>query len=180
MQQLVNNFRTMFLFRGLAAILFGVILLVWPSISLYALVLLFGIFAIIEGIAAVGTALRNTDMQGWGTLLFEGILSIVVGGVALAWPNITAYAFLFLLAAWAILTGIIELVAPLSYPMSAGRGLLSVLAGIVSIAFGVIIASRPASGLLAMVWLIGIYAIVVGIMYIVVYFESRSVASSLA
>jgi uncharacterized membrane protein HdeD (DUF308 family) len=180
MQQMVSSYRTMFLFRGLAAIAFGVIALVWPKISLAALVLVFGIFALVSGITAIVAALRNRDEQGWGTLLFEGILGVAAGAVALIWPGITALAFLFLLAAWAILTGILELVAPLSFPMSFGRGLLFVLGGIVSIIFGVLIAAQPAAGLLAVVWLIGIYAILMGIMYIVVYFEARSLASSLA
>ena len=100
--------------------------------------------------------------------------------VALVWPGITALAFLYLLAAWAIITGIMELVAPLGFPMSAGRALLMVLTGLVSIVFGILIAARPASGLLAVVWLIGVYAIVVGVMYIAVYFESRSLKASLA
>ena len=100
--------------------------------------------------------------------------------VALAWPGITALAFLYLLAFWAILTGILELVAPLSFPMSGGRAVLMVLTGLVSIVFGVLIAAQPASGLLAVVWLIGVYAIVYGILYVVVYFESRSLASSAA
>ena len=180
MQQALSNYRTMFLFRGLAAILFGVVALVWPKITLAALVLVFGIFAIINGITAVAAAIRGRHEAHWGTLLFEGLLSIAVGVVALIWPGITALAFLFLIAAWAILTGILELVAPLSFPMSVGRGLLSALAGIVSIVFGVLIAAQPAAGLLAVVWMIGIYAILVGIMHIVVYFESRSLASSLA
>jgi uncharacterized membrane protein HdeD (DUF308 family) len=180
MQQMVSNYRTMFLFRGLAAIAFGVITLVWPKISLAALVLVFGIFAIINGVTAVAAAIRGRHEPHWGVLLFEGILSIAVGVVALIWPGITALAFLFLIAAWAILTGVLELVAPLAFPMSFGRGLLSALAGIVSIVFGVLIAAQPAAGLLTVVWLIGIYAIVVGIMHIVVYFEARSVAHSLA
>src|ERR1700674_5791381 len=136
MQQMFSNFRTMFVFRGLAAIVFGVLTLVWPKLSLAALVLLFGIFAIISGITAVAAAVRSHGEQGWGLLLFEGILGIAAGVVALIWPGITALAFLFLIAAWAILTGILELVAPLSFPMSFGRGLLFVLSGIVSIVFG--------------------------------------------
>ena len=180
MQQLIGNFRTMFLFRSIAAILFGILTLVWPKLSLAVLVLLFGIFAVISGITAVAAALRNTKEQGWGLLLFEGILGILVGVVALVWPGITALAFLFLLAAWAILTGILELVAPLSFSMSGGRAVLMVLAGLVSVIFGILIAAQPAAGLLAVVWLIGVYAIVFGVMYIVVYFESRSLASSLA
>jgi uncharacterized membrane protein HdeD (DUF308 family) len=180
MQQMVSNFRTMFLFRGLAAIVFGILTLVWPNISLLVLVLMFGIFAVISGITAIVAALRNREEHHWGLLLFEGILGVLAGAVALVWPGITALAFLFLIAAWAIMTGILEMVAPLSFPMSFGRGLLSVLSGLVSIVFGVLIASRPASGLLTVVWLIGIFAIVTGIMHVVVYFESRSVASRLA
>jgi uncharacterized membrane protein HdeD (DUF308 family) len=113
-------------------------------------------------------------------LLFEGILSILAGVVALVWPGITALAFLYLLAAWAILTGIFEFVAPLSFPMSGGRAVLMVLAGVLSVIFGILIAAQPASGLLAVVWLIGVYAIVFGVMYIVVYFQSRSLAASMA
>src|SRR5579864_6660146 len=113
MQQMIGNFRTMFLFRGFAAILFGILTLVWPKLSLAILVLLFGIFAVISGITAVAAALRNTGEKGWGVLLFEGILGILAGVIALAWPGITALAFLYLLVAWAIVTGILEIVAPL-------------------------------------------------------------------
>ncbi len=178
MQQLMGNFRTMFLFRGIAAILFGILTFVWPQLTLSVLVLLFGVFAVISGITAVAASLRSRGEQGWGLLLFEGILGILAGVVALVWPGITALAFLYLLAAWAIIIGIIEVVAPLSFPMRGGRALLMVLAGLVSIVFGIIIAAQPASGLLAVVWLIGVYAIVFGVMYIVAYFESRSLSSA--
>ena len=180
MQQLIANFRTMFLFRGIAAVLFGIITLVWPKLTLSTLVFVFGIFAVVSGITAVAAALRNTREQGWGLLLFEGIVGILAGVVALVWPGITALAFLYLLVAWAILSGIVELVAPLSFPMSGGRAVLMVLAGLVSIVFGILIAAQPSSGLLAVVWLIGVYAIVYGVMYIVVYFQSRSLTASMA
>src|SRR5438067_7448090 len=180
MQQMISNVRTMFLFRGIAAILFGILTFVWPNLTLSVLVLLFGVFAVISGITAVVAAVRNRDEQGWGLLLFEGILGILAGVVALVWPGITALAFLYLLAAWAIITGILEVVAPLSFPMRGGRALLMVLAGLASIVFGIIIAAQPASGLLAVVWLIGVYAIVFGVMYVVAYFDSRSLSSSLA
>ena len=178
MQQLISNYRTMFLFRGIAAVLFGIIALVWPKMTLSVLVFVFGLFVVISGITAVVAALRNTEFPGWGWLLGEGILGILAGAIALAWPGITALAFLYLIAFWAILTGILALVAPLAYPMSGGRGVLSVLSGLVSIVFGILIAAQPSSGLLAVVWLIGVYAIVVGIMYIGVYFQSRTLASS--
>jgi uncharacterized membrane protein HdeD (DUF308 family) len=180
MQQMVSNFRTMFLFRGLAAIVFGVLTLVWPKITLAVLVLLFGIFAVISGITAIVAAVRSHGEPHWGLLLFEGILGVLAGAVALVWPGITALAFLFLIAAWAVLTGILELVAPLAFPMSFGRSLVFALSGIVSIVFGTLIAAQPAAGLLAVVWLIGVYAIIIGIMHVVVYFEARSVAASVA
>ena len=180
MQQLLNNYRNMFLFRGIAAIVFGVLTLVWPKLTVLALVLLFGIFAIISGIAVVATALQNREEHGWGLVLFEGILWLLVGAIALVWPGVTALSFLYLLAVWAVITGILEIIAPLSFPMSGGRGLLMVLSGLVSIVFGILIAAQPASGLLAVTWLIGIYAIVFGILHLVAYFESRSVVSSLA
>src|SRR2546422_6036043 len=145
MQQLISNYRTMFVFRGIAAVLFGIIALVWPHMTLSVLVFVYGVFAVISGITAVAAALRNTGEQGWGFLLFEGILGILAGTVALAWPGITALAFLYLLAAWAILTGILEVTAPLSFPMSGGRAVLTVLAGLVSIIFGIGIASQPSS-----------------------------------
>ncbi len=133
MQQLIGNFRTMFLFRGIAAILFGILTFVWPGLTLFVLVLLFGVFAVVSGVTAVVAALRNREEQGWGFLLFEGILGILAGVVALVWPGITALAFLYLLAAWAILTGVMELVAPLGLPMSGRRTVLMVLAGLASI-----------------------------------------------
>ena len=129
MEQLLKNYRNMFLFRGIAAIAFGIIALVWPKPTLLVLVIVFGIFAIISGIAVVATALQNREVHGWGVFLFEGILWLLVGVVALIWPGITALAFLYLIAAWAIITGILELIAPLSFPMSGGRGVLMVLTG---------------------------------------------------
>jgi uncharacterized membrane protein HdeD (DUF308 family) len=159
---------------------FGVLTLVWPKLTVLALVLLFGIFAIISGITVVAAALQNREEHGWGVLLFEGILWLLVGVVALIWPGVTALSFLYLLAAWAIMTGILELVAPLSFPMSGGRGVLMALSGLVSIVFGIVIAVQPAAGLLAVVWLIGIYAIVFGVLQLVAYFEARSVSQAIS
>ena len=180
MLQLLSNYRTMFLFRGILAVMFGVIALVSPKLTLSALVFVYGLFALISGITAVVAALRNTEFPGWGWLLAEGILGILAGVVALVWPGITALAFIYLLAAWAILTGIVEVIAPLAYPMSVGRAVLTALAGVFSIIFGILIAAQPSSGLLAVVWLIGVYAILFGVMYIGVYVQTRSLAASVA
>jgi uncharacterized membrane protein HdeD (DUF308 family) len=133
-----------------------------------------------RGITALVTALRNRGEQGWGVHLCEGIVGILVGAVALFWPGITALAFLYLLAAWAIITGVLELMALLALPMGSGRRVLMALIAVVSVVFGELIATQPASGLLAVAWLIGLYAMVIGTLYLVMYFVSRSLASRLA
>jgi len=177
MQQVVRNYRGMLLFRGIIAILFGVLAIVWPNLTLAILVLLFGVFALISGVAEMIVALGHTRDEGWALLLVTGILSVLAGGVALVWPGITALVFLYLLAAWAIVTGIMEIIGALA---GVGRGWLLGLAGLVSIIFGILIARQPAAGLLAVVWLIGVYAIVFGILSIGQYFQTRSLASGLA
>jgi uncharacterized membrane protein HdeD (DUF308 family) len=180
-QQALESFRKMLLVRGAIAILFGVVALVMsPNITLTFLVYLFGAYAALNGIAAVATALRYTKEDGWALLLVEGILSILVGVAAFVWPGITALVFLYLIAAWTIVTGIMEIVGAFTLPLGTGREWLLGLAGVVSVAFGVLIAIRPHTGLVTLVYLLGIYAIVFGILYIVAYFQTRSLASSLS
>src|SRR5713226_1843634 len=107
-QQLIGNFRTMFLFRGIVAVLFGIIALVWPKLTLSALVLVFGVFAVISGITAVAAALRSTDVQGWGLLLFEVILRLPPGVTPLPCPAITPPPLLYPLAPWATITRLLD------------------------------------------------------------------------
>ena len=176
MQLAIRDYRRMLLFRGIIAILIGILILVWPRIALTVLVYLFGAFAIVGGIIAVVTALRYAHEGGWALLLVEGILGILAGVVAFAWPGITLFFFVFLIAAWAIVTGVLELVSAFMVPLGAGREWLLGLTGVVSIIFGILIAIRPIAGLFAIVLLIGIYAIVLGVLFIVRYFQSRSQA----
>src|SRR5579864_2446580 len=179
-QQALQSYRKMFLVRGIIAIVLGILALVLsPGITLTFLVYLFGAYALISGVAAAATALRYTKEDGWALLLVEGILGILAGVVAFVWPGITAFVFLFLVAAWAIITGIMQIVAAFTLPLGTGREWLLGLAGFFSILFGVLIAIRPVAGLLTVVWLIGIYAIVFGILFIVRYFQARSLASRL-
>src|SRR5947208_6287076 len=174
-QQAFQSFRRMFLVRGIIAVVFGVLALVLsPGITLLFLVYLFGAFAFIGGIAAAALALRYTRQEGWALLLVEGILGIVVGVVAFAWPGITAFALLFLIAAWAIVTGITQIVGALTLPPGIGHKWLLLLSGLLSVIFGVLITLWPGAGLLTVVWVIGIYALVFGSMYIAVYFQSRA------
>jgi len=118
----------MFLVRGILGILFGVLALsVSPVITLLVLVYLFGGYALVGGIVAAALALRYTKEQGWALLLVEGLLGILAGIVAFVWPGITAFALLFLIAAWAIVTGIMQIVGALRRTSSRVLWLLASL-----------------------------------------------------
>src|SRR5258708_32654862 len=148
MQQLaIRDYRRMLLFRGIIGILLGTLILVWTRLAVFVLVYLFGAFAVVGGIIAVSTALRYSHEEGCALLLGEGILGIVAGVVAFAWPGITLLFFVFLVAAWAIVTGILQIVRAFMVPLGAGREWLLGLAGLVSIIFGILIAIRPFYGL---------------------------------
>jgi len=165
--------------RGLFAIIFGLIALVAPGIALLAFIYVFAAYAIVDGGIAIITAIQERELlYRWGWVLFEGILSILVGIIAFAEPGLTALVLLYFIAAWAIITGIMEIVAAFSIREFVSREVLLALAGIVSVAFGVLLFFFPGSGILSILWLVGIYGIVFGILFIVRAFQLRSWASS--
>jgi uncharacterized membrane protein HdeD (DUF308 family) len=169
-----RNWRMLAL-RGILAVLFGLIALLFPGIALLAFIYVFGVYALIDGIIAVVVSLRERDsLSRWGWLLFEGILSIIAGLVAFALPGLTALVLLYLVAAWAIATGVLEIVAALVIRMFEAREWLLMLAGILSVGFGILLIKYPGAGLLSLLWLVGIYAIVFGILFIIRAFQLRS------
>ncbi len=149
--------------RGLAAIAFGVLAFWRPSISLFALVIMFGAYAIVDGVFAVVVAIRGARvLPGWGWLLAEGIVGIGAGVVTFLWPGITAVALLAVIAAWAVLTGIAEVVTAIRLRRHLHGEWMLAATGVLSVAFGAILAMRPLAGALAVTWLIGLYAILFG------------------
>ena len=152
-----------FLIRGIAAVLFGIIALAMPGIALYVLVILFGAYALVDGVFALIGALREAEAHNqWVHLLFVGIFGVLVGAITFVFWQITAFALLYLIAAWAVVTGILELVGAFELRRHLANEVLWMLAGLVSIGFGVWLILRPANGALAVIWIIGIYAIVFG------------------
>ena len=160
--------------RGVLAILFGFILWAWPAMSLRVLILVFGIFVIAAGVFAILAGLRTEDTQGRWVRIIEGVLAILAGMVALAWPAITAVALLFVIAAWAIATGIIEILGAFRAGRAAEMEWLLILSGVVSIIFGILLIVWPHLGLLALIWLIGIYAVVYGVILLVQALSGRA------
>ena len=150
--------------RGAAALIFGFLTVLWPDISLTALVLLFGSFAIVYGVFNIITAVRRRrGERQWWALLLEGLVSVAVGTVTLIIPDLTALALVYVIAAWAILTGILEIAAAIMLRRYIRGEWWLALAGVLSVAFGAVLAIWPGVGALALVLWIGAYAIVLGI-----------------
>jgi uncharacterized membrane protein HdeD (DUF308 family) len=153
--------------RGLIAILLGIITLAWPGITLSALVLLFGAYALIDGIVCIVGAWRAARAhERWGVLVLEGIAGIIAAVVTVAWPGITALALVFIVAAWAIVTGIFEIAAAVRLRRYIKGEWLLVLGGIASVVFGVLLAVSPLVGALVLAIWLGVYALIFGAMLV--------------
>lgn len=166
--------------RGLAAILFGILAFAWPGITLFVLVIFFGAYLLVDGIFAIVAAVRAAGEEArWWLLLIEGILGVVAGLVAFFWPGLTALALLYLVAAWAIVTGIMEIVGAIRLRQEIVGEWALILSGVLSFIFGVLLVVIPArAGLLSLTWLIGIYAIAFGVIMLVLAFRVRGLARS--
>lgn len=166
--------------RGLVAILFGILAFAWPGITLFVLVIFFGAYLLVDGIFAIVAAVRAAGEEArWWLLLIEGILGVVAGLVAFFWPGLTALALLYLVAAWAIVTGIMEIVGAIRLRQEIVGEWALILSGVLSFIFGVLLVVIPArAGLLSLTWLIGIYAIAFGVIMLVLAFRVRGLARS--
>ncbi len=163
-QTLASQAKWSLILRGILAIVFGIVVWVWPHITLLVLIAMFGIFAVVSGIFALGAAFQaHRAHRGWWMLALSGVLCIAAGIIALVWPRETALILLYIIAIWAIVTGISEIIAAFTPGRTATDEWLLVLAGVLSIIFGILLFIFPGVGLLALVWLIGIYAILYGI-----------------
>jgi len=160
--------------RALLALLFGLATIVWPRITVTALVLLFGVFAVTHGVLvllALFDPIRS--LRRW-TLALEGVASIIVGLIALIWPNITTLALLDVIAVWAILIGLFVLFAAIELHAFFGDLWLLGLSGSASLVFGIAIAIWPGAGALAVVGFIAAYAIVYGVLMLVLGLQLHS------
>lgn len=162
------------LLRGLMAITFGVLSWVQPGISLAALVMLFGVYALIDGVAGVWSSLAGHKDDGhWWVLLLWGVVGVGVGTLTLSAPGITALALLFYIALWAVATGVLQIVAAVRLHKEIEGEWLLALSGLASVAFGVLLMARPMAGAVALLWIIATYAILFGILLVVLAFKSR-------
>lgn len=163
--------------RGVFAVLFGIAAFIWPGITLVVLVFLFGAYVLVDGVFAVIAGLRaRGDEERWWALLVEGLAGIAAGIIAFVWPGITALVLLYLIAAWAIITGVFEIVTAVRLREEIEGEWLMGLAGLLSVLFGIALFLFPGSGAVAVVWLIGSYAILFGIVLVALGLRLRRYA----
>ncbi len=161
--------------RGLVAVLFGILALVVPHLTLAVLILLFGAYALADGIFGIVAAVRAAERGArWGTLLVEGLWGVAIAAVAFIWPGETALVLLYLIAFWAIFTGVFEILAAVRLRREIVNEWLLGLAGLASVVFGVLLVVFPGAGALTVIWLIGAYALVFGVLLLGLAFRLRN------
>ncbi|HMD82141.1 MAG TPA: HdeD family acid-resistance protein [Anaerolineales bacterium] len=169
---LAQNWWTLAL-RGLAAVIFGILAYIWPDITFTVLVLLFGAYALWDGVFALIGAFRTQGERRW-MLVLEGLVGIAAGLVTFFWPGAATLAILTIIAAWAIITGIFEIIAAIRLREEIEGEWFLLLSGLLSVLFGIALAIWPAAGLVAVTWMIGAYAIIFGILLIGLGFRLRN------
>jgi uncharacterized membrane protein HdeD (DUF308 family) len=183
----VSKYWWSFALRGIIAVAFGMAALLWPALTLGVMVLLFGFFALLEGLLAIVTSFGKGEEKGGWTLLLEGLVGLFVcvivllgtGIGSMLWPKVAAVMFVFYIAGWAILSGFFKIITAFRIRTEVKGEWLLGLNGLVSILVGVILILRPGTGVLAMAWLIGILAVIVGILQLLLGLKLRNIGSGL-
>ena len=153
--------------RGVLAVLFGLLAFIWPGATALALVFMFAAYALIDGIITIAASVRNREVNDrWWLGLLEGLVDIAAGVIAFLFPGMAAVVAVFVVAVWAIITGILEIAAAIRLRQEIDNEWALGLTGLVSLVLGVIMVINPGAGLMGLVWAIGSYAIIFGLLMI--------------
>ncbi|MEV8639046.1 HdeD family acid-resistance protein [Streptosporangium sp. NPDC051023] len=166
-----------YLVRGVCAILFGLLAIFWPRITVYYLLIIFAAYVIANGALALFGAGRGADFGSRGWTIFYGVVSILTGLVVFIWPQVTALVLLFFIASWAVITGILEIVVGIKLRRAMANEWMFIVGGVLSVLFGILLFVWPGASALAVLWLIGLMAIVYGIALVVLAFRVKGLAS---
>jgi len=174
LRELAENW-WLLLLRGVAAIAFGVLAFAWPGITLLVLTYMWGLYAISDGILALWAAIagRGGEIAPRWWLAVVGIAGILAGLLTFVWPDMTALVLLMFIASWAIVIGVLQIWGAIRLRKEIEGEWLLALSGVLSVAFGVILFAQPGAGALALVWLIGWFAIFAGCVYIALAFRLK-------
>lgn len=175
MNELLARSWGLLVFRGVVGVLFGIMAMVWPGMTVLALVILWGAYAIVDGIAAVAMGFAGQGADRWIPVL-TGIVGVLAGLVAFVWPGMTAVILLVFIGAWAIVTGVMYLLTAWRVRKEVTGEWLLALTGVASIALGVVLFLQPRAGAVGLVLFIGVLAVVWGVFTLVLGFRMRSLA----
>jgi uncharacterized membrane protein HdeD (DUF308 family) len=164
------------LFGGIIALLFGIIASVWPGRTLMTIMVFFGVFILIEGIITVVISImRRADYERWWLTLIGGIIGILIGVITVVHPFGTTIFLLYMVAIWALITGVISIVTAIRLRREIRREWILILSGIVAVIFSIFIFARPAAAAVTIMWIISAFAVLFGILLIVLAIRIRSV-----
>lgn len=150
------------LLRGIAGILFGLLAFAWPGITLLSLVILYGFYALIDGLFAILAAIKGGNVESRWWLILIGILGVAAGLLTFFWPDITALVLTMFIGAWALIHGILEIVGAIKIRKEIDNEWWLILSGALSVIFGLMVLIMPGAGALALIWVIAAYAIIFG------------------
>lgn len=153
----------LFLVRGILALIFGVVAIVVPIATVITLAIIFGVYAIIDGVMALASAVRGDSKMPRWWLIIVGLAGLVAGILAIVWPGITALLLIAFIGAWAVVRGVFEIIGAISLRREIDNEWMLILGGALSVLFGVFVLLAPGAGAIALAWLIGIAAILLGV-----------------
>lgn len=178
MAEALSGSRWLLGLRGVVAIIFGILAILFPGLTLQTLVIFFGAYALVDGVFDIITAFRNrTTNPRWWALLLEGIIGILAGIVVFLNPLIAEITLLYIIAGWSIITGILEIIAAIELRKQINNEVLMGLAGILSVLFGFMLILFPITGLVTIAWIIAGYAIAFGVLMIILALRLGNVPS---
>jgi uncharacterized membrane protein HdeD (DUF308 family) len=165
---------SLLLVRGIVGLVFGIVAFAWPGITIAALVVIFGMYAVIDGVTnlMLGVSRSKTDSR-WPHVV-QGIFGIAAGVLTFLWPGVTTFALVIFIGAWAIVTGVFEIVAAIRLRKEITGEWMLALSGLLSLAFGVLVFAFPAAGAVGIAWVLGAYAAAAGIILIALGVKLRS------
>jgi uncharacterized membrane protein HdeD (DUF308 family) len=163
----------MLLLRGIAAIIFGLLALAWPGMTLLTLILFYGAYVLVDGVLAIVAAITGgAPMPRWW-LAIVGLLGVAAGLLTFLMPGLTAILLLYFIAGWAIATGALQIIGAIRLRKEIDNEWLLILGGIVSVLFGAAMMAAPGAGALALITVIGIYAVIIGVLLVALSFRLK-------
>lgn len=174
MLQALSRYWWTFLIRGIIAILFGLAAVFWPGLTISTLVIVFGAYVLVDGVFAIidGISGRGDNTHWWVEILI-GIAGIVAGIWAMTFPGLTAIGLMYFIAAWWLVTGVLQIIYAIRVRREITNEWFLILTGVLSAILGIVFMLFPGSGALSLIWVIGIYAIFFGIMFILLAFRVK-------